>query len=233
MITDIFSSFDPAINNTSSTMSGAIFWTLSSSMILLLFSSLWMASGRLQTLLTLPTHIMNSQLSRTFSVNLKGMMSLLTPLFIMIISVNLMGLLPYVFSSSSHLMFTLSFGLVLWLGMIMSAMVFDPYTFAANLLPGGAPMWLNPLLVLIETISIMVRPITLSFRLAANMTAGHIVLTLLGAYTMTAILTSPLASMLLLPTEILYTLFEVGICLIQAYIFCLLLSLYSDDHPSN
>merc|ERR1712080_535403 len=115
--------------------------------------------------------------SRTFRINIKGISSLLTPLFVIIITTNLIGLIPYVFSSTSHLLFTLS------------------------------------------------------FRLAANISAGHIVLTLLGAYTITAILSSPSRFIFLFPTEILYILFEIGICLIQAYIFCLLLSLYSDDHP--
>ena len=77
------------------------------------------------------------------------------------------------------------------------------------------------------------RPITLSFRLAANLTAGHVVLTLLGVYLTYALISCNItstAALFLIQTG--YTLFEVGICIIQAYIYCLLLSLYTEDHAA-
>jgi F-type H+-transporting ATPase subunit a len=73
----------------------------------------------------------------------------------------------------------------------------------------------------------------LSFRLAANMRAGHILLGLIGIAASSAIFSSPLSFSLLFLIQLGYIIFEIGICLIQAYIFCLLLSLYSEDHPSN
>lgn len=100
----------------------------------------------------------------------------------------------------------------------------------AHLLPDGAPDWLNPFLVLIETSRVIVRPLTLSFRLAANIRAGHIVLGLIRIYSAAALLTSYGAFLSLLATTIFYIIFEIAICLIQAYIFCLLLSLYANDH---
>ena len=117
--------------------------------------------------------------------------------------------------------------------LIITAAVWSPSSFAAHLLPAGAPDWLNPFLVLIETIRICLRPITLSFRLAANIRAGHIVLGLIAIYISRRIFYPSLSLGLLFITQVFYTLFEVGICLIQAYIFCLLLTLYSDDHPSE
>ncbi len=99
-------------------------------------------------------------------------------------------------------------------------------------MPGGAPDWLNPFLVIVETLRIIVRPITLSFRLAANITAGHIILGLIGIYTRAAVFSSSTAFLFLLFVQTGYVLFEVGICLIQAYIFCLLATLYADEHPS-
>jgi ATP synthase subunit 6 len=84
--------------------------------------------------------------------------------------------------------------------------------------------------VLIESTRIIVRPITLSFRLAANISAGHIVLGLVGIYAAAAITSSLLSTTLFILLSAGYILFEVAICLIQAYIFCLLLSLYRDDH---
>ncbi|MCB4761721.1 MAG: F0F1 ATP synthase subunit A [Sulfurovum sp.] len=111
-------------------------------------------------------------------------------------------------------------------------MFFNPTSVIASLLPIGAPAPLNPFLVIIETVRILVRPITLSVRLTANIRAGHIVLTLIGNYlTASFFLSSVFSIILLVRIQILYTIFEFGIRIIQAYIFCLLITLYSDEHP--
>nr|AWK60900.1 ATP synthase F0 subunit 6 [Phascolosoma esculenta] len=231
MLTDIFSSFDPEIYISGSTM---YFWLLSISAPLMFFSSFWTSSSPALRFALLQLSVIKSQTSRTNSINLPSMHHFLMTLFILLTSLNLLGLFPYVFSVTSHLLFTLSFGLPLWLMLILSGTFFAPSSFAAGLLPAGAPAWLNPFLVLIETISTSVQPGTLSFRLAANMSAGHIVMTLLSIYLMiTFWTTSWSAFILLLFTQISYTLFEAGIALVQAYIFCLLLSLYSDTHPNE
>nr|AVW86119.1 ATP synthase F0 subunit 6 [Melaenis sp. YZ-2018] len=232
MMADIFSSFDPATCSSYS-FSPSLFWLLSFFSISLVQSSLWTSFSRFSWVPTFPVEVMNSQASRTFSLHLKGFPSILVSLFIMLISLNLLGLLPYVFSSTSHLLLTLSLGLPLWLSLIISAMIHAPKSFVAHFLPSGAPDWLNPFLVLTETISISVRFITLSFRLAANMSAGHILLGLMGIAGSSAIFTSSFSFLSLTLVQLGYIVFEMGICLIQAYIFCLLLSLYSDDYPSS
>lgn len=231
MLTDIFSSFDPITINIFST-SQTIFWLITFVSLILLHTSYWLFPSRISALPPIPINIIFSQASRTIGHNLKGFSSLLTSLFLLILIINLSGLLPYIFSASSHLIVTLSLGLPFWLSLIISSFVHSPKIFTASLLPAGAPDWLNPFLVLIETISISVRPITLSFRLAANMRAGHIVITLLGIFLSAAISTASSSILILLPIQTFYITFELGICLIQAYIFCLLLSLYADDHTS-
>jgi F-type H+-transporting ATPase subunit a len=118
----------------------------------------------------------------------------------------------------------------MWLRLIISRFKFKPKASTAHFLPDGAPDWLNPFLVLIESTRVLVRPLTLSFRLAANITAGHIVLSLLGVYLAAAIFTSITTMIPLLLISSFYIIFEVAICAIQAYIFCLLVSLYRDDH---
>jgi len=95
----------------------------------------------------------------------------------------------------------------------------------AHLTPSGAPVAVAPLLVLIETISVLIRPLTLTVRLIANIRAGHIVLSLV-ANCLTAISS---LRMLLLNTG--YRMFEVFVCIIQAYIFSLLIKLYGSEHP--
>ena len=85
--------------------------------------------------------------------------------------------------------------------------------------------------MLVETIRVSVRPITLSVRLAANMGAGHIVIGLVGTYFRGSFFAEGMVSFgLLFMVERFYFIFEFGICLVQAYIFSLLLVLYSDEH---
>uniref|UniRef100_A0AAU6QGQ7 ATP synthase subunit a n=1 Tax=Prionospio sp. 4 MH-2023 TaxID=3059272 RepID=A0AAU6QGQ7_9ANNE len=222
---DIFSSFDPATSSLFN-ISPSLFWAMNLLTILLITPTFWTAPNSTFWILSTPIQIMSQQVNRTNASNMKGLASLLVPLFLFIISINFMGVAPYVFSSSSHLLFTFALGLPLWLGLILSSATFSPTSTLAALLPGGAPAWLNPFLILIETISTLVRPVTLSVRLAANMSAGHIVLTLVGVYFTYAFFASNIpATLFLFFIQAGYTLFEMGICLIQAYIFCLLLSL--------
>ena len=233
MITDIFSSFDPYINSSFSILSPTLFWLIAFTSLSLCQSSLWLSPNPSIWLLSSSSNIMFDQTKRTFGFNLKGIPAVITPLFSFLILINLLGLLPYVFRFSSHLIFTLRFGLPLWLGLILSRLIHAPTSFAAGLLPAGAPDWLNPFLVLVETLRTLVRPITLSFRLAANIRAGHIVLGLIGIYSRAALFTSITSFSLLFFIQVIYIIFELGICLIQAYIFCLLITLYSDDHPAR
>lgn len=229
MIPDIFSSFDPYRFN-SINPSISIFITINLLLIIIAQLSFWISHSRANSLMTPFILIINAQLTRTFINNLKGLRQVVTTLFFTIIIINLLGLIPYFFSTSRHLIFTLIFGLPLWLAIILSRFFKSIKKSIAHFLPDGAPDWLNPFLVLIETTRVTVRPITLSFRLAANIRAGHIVLGLIGIYCAAAWFNSLTGLTFLLLTTIGYILFEVAICLIQAYIFCLLLSLYSDDH---
>lgn len=232
MITDIFSSFDPQTNSLYS-LSPLIFWALTGRALLITHASFWVHPNTIFWALHSPLNLIHEQASRTFGTHIKGFSSIISALFLFLITANLIGLLPYVFRPTSHLLITLTLGLPLWLSLIFTSVSWSPSSFAAHLLPAGAPDWLNPFLVLIETIRTCLRPITLSFRLAANIRAGHIVLGLIAIYASASLFSPSTSLVLLLITQVFYTLFEVGICLIQAYIFCLLLTLYSDDHPRH
>lgn len=229
MIPDIFSSFDPYRFNTINP-SLSLFIIINIILIIITQLAFWITSSRSSSLIAPFIIIIYTQLSRTFINNLKGLSQIVTTLFFSIIIINLVGIIPYFFSTSSHLIFTLIFGLPLWFTIISSRFFKSLKKSIAHFLPDGAPDWLNPFLVLIETTRVTVRPLTLSFRLAANIRAGHIVLGLIGIYCAAAWFTSFSGLILLILTTVGYILFEVAICLIQAYIFCLLLSLYSDDH---
>lgn len=232
MIVDIFSSFDPYINISFQSFS-LLFWFFVGFRMILIRSSFWLSFNQIRWIMSYPLDIINIQSSRTFSHHLKGFTSLVISLFLILILVNLLGLLPYRFRYSRHMVFRLIFGLPLWFSLLLSRFFNSPATFIAGLLPGGAPDWLNPFLVLIETVSILVRPITLSVRLVANIRAGHIVLSLIGIYASSFIFLSGFSFVILIFIQVFYIIFELGICLIQGYIFCLLLTLYADDHTIN
>nr|YP_009158195.1 ATP synthase F0 subunit 6 [Pomacea maculata]AKN78484.1 ATP synthetase F0 subunit 6 [Pomacea occulta]ART65956.1 ATP synthase F0 subunit 6 [Pomacea maculata] len=232
MLVDIFSSFD---DHNQVFMSMYFFTWMFTFFIILMFSmTYWFYSPRWETSIKIFKVTISSQVFRSFGASLGGFTSMISSLFLFLIFLNLSGLIPYVFSPTSHLVVSLSIGLPMWLCLIMSAVMHNFSSVVASLLPMGAPAALNPFLVLVESVSILVRPITLSVRLMANMSAGHIVLSLVGNYLTAALFSVSLSTMsLLILIQVFYTIFEFGIGLIQAYIFCLLITLYSDEHPHN
>ena len=145
--------------------------------------------------------------------------------FILVIFSNFLGLVPYVFTGTSHLVITLRLGLPLWLGRIVWAMLFQPLSVLSHLVPLGTPYVLIPFIVLIERVRNIIRPGTLSIRLAANMVAGHLLLTLLGSQgpTVGAYLPGLIIGLVAL------LLLEVGVACIQAYVFTVLSSLYLSE----
>nr|YP_010583718.1 ATP synthase F0 subunit 6 [Histioteuthis bonnellii]UXN83914.1 ATP synthase F0 subunit 6 [Histioteuthis bonnellii] len=229
MMVDIFSSFD----DHNSTLFSAHFmsWSLSLWSLFFINSSYWVNPSNLTNMMNMPKQAINIQTTRSFSMNLGGFSLLISSLFITIINFNMLGLMPYVFSTTSHLAMTFTLALPLWLSLIISSYVNNPYSSLAFMLPLGTPSFLIPFLPIIETLSIMVRPITLAIRLAANISAGHIILTLIGDYLTISILSnSYMVSSLVALLQVGYFIFEIGIGIIQGYIFSLLITLYTDDH---
>nr|AEQ93882.1 ATP synthase subunit 6 [Rhopalocaulis grandidieri] len=176
--------------------------------------------------------------SSSFTISLKGLLPSFSPmsgvklllmsgvlpgLFTALIFLNFQGLVPLVYSITSGLWCPALLGLTLWLSLLTSGFCFNPKEALAHLAPSGAPTLMIPLLVLIESISILIRPLTLTVRLVANISAGHIVLSLVAS--------SAHAQGGLLFVSIFYSLFEFFVCFIQAYIFTLLISLYAQEHP--
>merc|ERR1712071_91477 len=149
-------------------------------------------------------------------------------LFMFIVANNFLGLTPYVFTASRHLRFTLSLALPLWLGRMVYSLVKQFNHNIAHLVPLGTPAPLIPVIVLIETVSSVIRPGTLAVRLAANMVAGHLLLVLLsqGPNLRGLILAGLVVGLLALIT------LECAVACIQAYVFTILSSLYVSEHTS-
>nr|YP_011034136.1 ATP synthase F0 subunit 6 [Entricoplax vestita]WRI34030.1 ATP synthase F0 subunit 6 [Entricoplax vestita] len=155
-----------------------------------------------------------------------GTSTLFISLFSLIVFNNFLGLLPYVFTSSSHMVMTLSLSLPLWFTLMMFGWINHTQHMFAHLVPQGTPGVLMPFMVLIETISNIIRPGTLAVRLAANMIAGHLLLTLLGS-------TGPSLSLsilsILIFSQILLLILESAVAIIQSYVFAVLSTLYTSE----
>ncbi len=153
-------------------------------------------------------------------------------LFFIVFIINVSGLIPYVFRVTRHLIITLRFRLPIWFTLILSGIIVDRKRVLSHLVIFGSPEVLIIFLVLVESVRICIRPITLSVRLIANMRAGHVVLGLLGVSVRGYLLFGRLIVLLLaLLIGAFYFIFEFGVRLIQSYVFRLLCILYSDDHP--
>ena len=146
--------------------------------------------------------------------------------FLIIFVYNFIGLFPYVFTSTSHLSITVSLALPMWVGYFSINFIKNTSRALAHLVPLGTPLALVPFMVLIEIVRNLIRPLTLRVRLAANMVAGHLLLSLLRtpASSSNYLILSIIMSFLLV---IIFL--ELAVRLIQSYVFITLSSLYVSE----
>nr|YP_009154871.1 ATP synthase F0 subunit 6 [Cetonurus globiceps]AHF49544.1 ATP synthase 6 [Cetonurus globiceps] len=151
-------------------------------------------------------------------------------LMIFLLSVNMLGLLPYTFTPTAQLSLNLGLAIPLWLSTVLTGLRNQPTHTFGHLLPEGSPTLLIPLLVVIESISLLIRPIALAVRLTANLTAGHLLIHLVSSAVFS--LLPSMFSVAILTTILLFllTLLETAVAVIQAYVFVLLLSLYLQEN---
>nr|ACC78337.1 adenosine triphosphatase 6 [Laniarius mufumbiri] len=155
---------------------------------------------------------------------------ILTSLMIFLLLTNLLGLLPYTFTPTTQLSMNLALAFPLWLATLLTGLRNQPSISLGHLLPEGTPTPLIPALIIIETISLLIRPLALGVRLTANLTAGHLLIQLISTATMALMPTLPAVSLLTLLILLLLTILEVAVAMIQAYVFVLLLSLYLQEN---
>nr|AHA52516.1 ATP synthase F0 subunit 6 [Eumacrocentrus sp. QL-2013] len=143
-------------------------------------------------------------------------------LFMFIMFNNFLGLFPYIFTSSSHLIFSLIFSLSMWMGMMIFGWLKNMQFMFSHLVPVGTPFGLMFFMVMIETLSNIIRPLTLSIRLTANMIAGHLLLTLLSSFTYNLLI----IYLVFLMLQMLLLILEIAVSMIQSYVFVILMILY-------
>nr|YP_009743853.1 ATP synthase F0 subunit 6 [Barbourion lemaii]QIE12614.1 ATP synthase F0 subunit 6 [Barbourion lemaii] len=156
----------------------------------------------------------------------KGSTLIFISLFSFVLFNNFLGLFPYIFTSTSHLNLTLSMSMPLWLSFMIYGWINNSQHMFIHMIPQGTPSILMPFMVLIETISNLIRPGTLAVRLTANMIAGHLLMTLLSS---TGSNLSYLFLMMLILIQILLLILEFAVSIIQAYVITILSTLYSSE----
>jgi ATP synthase subunit 6 len=153
-------------------------------------------------------------------------------LFFFILSVNVIGLVPYSFTLTSHLILTFSLSISVFIGINIVCIKTHGIRFFALFLPNGTSIFLAFLLVPIELVSYIFKPISLSIRLFANMMAGHTLLKVMAGFASTlSKSTGVLFFVHYVPLLILIPLFglELGIALIQSFVFSVLICIYLND----
>nr|YP_010890150.1 ATP synthase F0 subunit 6 [Stephanomia amphytridis]WJJ70198.1 ATP synthase F0 subunit 6 [Stephanomia amphytridis] len=154
----------------------------------------------------------------------------LTTLFMFILGMNLLGFFLFTFPSTTHITITFGMAIIVWSGVMIFGFINFKSSFLSIFMPTGAPLGLSPLLVIIEIVSNVSRPVALGMRLAANLTAGHILLAILADFGCKLLFYSySISNLFPIFIIIFMTGLEMGVLIIQAYVFCLLSMIYLKD----
>lgn len=224
-MTNLFSSFDPNVRILSLTL--ALNWVSARLSLLIIPQLYWLINSQFSKRFIKLILYLKEELSAVFGrVAIPGSIYLYISIFFFIFFSNFLGLMPYIFTRTRHLSITLTLSLPLWVGRILWSVVYQYNSLLAHLVPIGTPRFLMPVIVVIETVSNVIRPATLAIRLAANMVAGHLLLTLLGSQ---GALLSSGRLLCLFVALILLLILEVAVACIQSYVFTILSSLYLNE----
>nr|AGI97856.1 ATP synthase F0 subunit 6 [Tetraneura radicicola] len=217
-MTNLFNIFDPS---TSMWNNFQFNWISSMIIIMLIPNSIWIIPNRIYMIyIKLMFNLNNEMLMLYKNKNFKSPSFMFIILFMFIFMNNLLSLFPYIFSSSSHMIFSLSIALPFWLFFIIMSISMNTKNFIIHLIPLNTPILLAPLMAIIETMSIFIRPLSLAIRLTANLIAGHLLMTLLNFNSL---------MLIILMIQIMLMMFELCVALIQSYVFSMLSSLYSSE----
>jgi F-type H+-transporting ATPase subunit a len=193
--------------------------------------------GRIQSLVEMSYEFIASTVRSSAGEEGMKFFPFVFSLFMFVLLLNLFGMVPYGFTVTSHIIVTFAMAALVILTVIVYGLMAHGTHFFGLFVPSGVPGWLLPLLVVIEVISFVSRPISLSVRLFANMLAGHIALKIFAGFVgilLTAGFWSVLAP-LPLALAVALTALEVLVAVLQAYVFATLTAIYLNDalHPGH
>nr|YP_009050193.1 ATP synthase F0 subunit 6 [Sancassania berlesei]AGZ63931.1 ATP synthase F0 subunit 6 [Sancassania berlesei] len=219
MMTNLFSIFDPSLSLFS------VSWVMCLFVLLLLPSVYWLGGSFYFSFYGLLSSV-KKEMDYVLKHPVKGCYVFIGSIFITVGLYNFLALFPHVFSVTSHMLVTLPFSYSFWSGIIIFSWVSSLKHFLAHLIPVGTPLALMSFMVLVEVLSNLIRPLALTFRLTANMMAGHLLMSLIGG----ALISLPFSFMVLGSlVQSLLVFMELGVSVIQAYVFSTLLLLYLSE----
>lgn len=222
IITNLFSIFDPSLRLFS-------FSWLVLFLPLFFFPSIYFISNSLTSLFSVVFIALSREVGYVILNPAKGFLLFFGSIILFLSCLNLISMFPQVFSVTSHLLVTLPFSFSLWLGVIFYVWVTSFKSFLIHLVPVSTPTPLISFIVLVELLSSLIRPLALTFRLTANLMAGHLIMSLLASgLVRVGLLPLFLGSTILF----FFTFMELGVCFIQAYVFSSLFLLYSSEAHS-
>jgi len=153
-------------------------------------------------------------------------------LFVWISFMNIIGIIPYTFTPTAHIIVTMGMSISIYIGCTIIGLINYRSDFFAMFMPAGSPVVFAPFLVIIEFVSSAAKAISLGVRLAANITAGHLLFAILAGFTFKMLVAGGLISVLsIIPMFIVLfiTILEMAVAIIQAYVFSLLTTIYIND----
>ena len=182
--------------------------------------------GRTQALAELWYDLVAGIMRENTGPKYKPFLPFVFTLFSMVMMGNMLGMLPYSFTFTSHIIATFTMAMIVFIGVTAIGFYRHGLHFFSLFAPEGAPMWLLPLVVPIEMISYMARPISLSVRLFANMLAGHTMLKIFASFSVSLGLIAGIAPLVV---NVVLIGFEFMVSFLQAYVFALLTCVYLRD----
>nr|YP_010535718.1 ATP synthase F0 subunit 6 [Ornithodoros tartakovskyi]UYB78669.1 ATP synthase F0 subunit 6 [Ornithodoros tartakovskyi]UYB78682.1 ATP synthase F0 subunit 6 [Ornithodoros tartakovskyi] len=220
MMMNLFSIFDPS---TSSSMS--LNWISALISCTLIPTLFWSTPSRIHYIwITLSSYLL-TELKTIFSKSKMKFLMIFITIFWFILSCNFLGLFPYIFTPTSHINLTSTLALPLWMSFMLYGWTNQMNYMFAHLVPNGTPLFLSVFMVCIETISNLIRPLTLAVRLTANMISGHLLLCLLS----NLLQFMPSLGIIIMPPLMTLLTLETAVALIQSYVFVTLTSLYLNE----
>lgn len=218
MITNLFNIFDP-----STSINYSLNW-LRIILIFILFPfQYWLIPSRYIIFWNLIIKFIYKEFKILIPYSYANIIILIA-LFLIILFNNFIGLFPYIFTASRHIRFCLSLSLTIWISIIIYSLINFFNDLMSHLTPHGTPFILIPFIVIIESISLLIRPLTLAIRLTANIIAGHLLLCLLGSTG--NFINRSLIIIIIIFTQLLLYILEISVSIIQAYVFSILTTLY-------
>ncbi|MBN8827139.1 MAG: F0F1 ATP synthase subunit A [Sphingobacteriia bacterium] len=205
----------------------ALFMSLAAITTILFFyfstKRLSVVPGKLQSFTEMIYDFITDLIDENIGQEGKKFIPLVFTVFIFVLMCNLLGMLPYGFTSTSHIIVTFTLAAIIFLTVTIGGFILHGTHFFSIFLPSGTPWWLAPLMILIEFFTFLARPFTLAIRLAGNMMAGHVLMKVLGSFVLGM---GIYWGWLPIPFMVLISGFEIFVAILQAYIFTILTCVY-------